>query len=235
MQVAAKNAVLDTIAANAADTHRLPDSGIPKESVPDGVEALKARAERDKAAVTAREAVAHSDVTRIEKASFLRAGETVSKIYSDGLLIESLGRNGAGWTGARKVSFEQLPESVQRSYGYDPQKAAEYLSEQPPRTKPKTQTPRVPRLAGSQIQSGGATLYIGEGSGHWIESVMDDGSVIKLEDDSLWQVSPFDVIDSALWLPISDITVIEGNDPGYPYKLVNTDDGEVVNARLVSQ
>jgi hypothetical protein len=111
-----------------------------------------------------------------------------------------------------------------------------------PQSKPKRQTPRPktqkargPRLAGSQVHSGGAGLYIGEGGGHWIESVMDDGSVIKLEDDSLWQVSPLDVIDSALWLPISDITVIEGDDPGYPHKLVNKDDGEVVNARLVSQ
>jgi len=43
------------------------------------------------------------------------------------------------------------------------------------------------------------------------------------------------VIESSLWLPISDITVIEGDDPAYPYKLVNTDDNEVVNAKLLSQ
>ena len=96
----------------------------------DNAKEALARAESEKAAVAAREALAHSDVTRIEGASILRAGETVSKIYPDGLLIESLGRNGAGWTGVRKVSFEQLPESVQRSYGYDPQQAAEYVTKQ---------------------------------------------------------------------------------------------------------
>jgi len=67
-------------------------------------------------------------------------------------------------------------------------------------------------------------------SGHWIDGVMDSGSLIKLEDHSLWQVSPLDRIDGSLWLPVSDITVIEGDDPLYPYKLINTDDGEVVNA-----
>jgi hypothetical protein len=65
---------------------------------------------------------------------------------------------------------------------------------------------------------------------HWIESVLDDGNLIKLEDGSLWRVSPLDVIDSALWLPTSDITIIDGDDPEYPHKLVNTDDNEVVNA-----
>lgn len=77
--------------------------------------------------------------------------------------------------------------------------------------------------------------YDGEGAGHWIESVMDDGSVIKLEDDSLWQISPDDVGDSALWLPTSDIAVIEGDDSEFPYKLINKDDSEVVNARLLDQ
>ena len=72
-------------------------------------------------------------------------------------------------------------------------------------------------------------------SGHWIEGVIDGGSFVKLEDGSLWQISPLDTITSALWLPISDIVVIEGNDLGYPYKLINTDDRESVNARRLSR
>ena len=79
------------------------------------------------------------------------------------------------------------------------------------------------------------SIYSGVNSSHTLDGVMDDGNLIKLDDDSLWQVSPYDVIDSALWLPPSDITVIEGNDPGYPYKLVNTDDSETVNARLIRE
>jgi hypothetical protein len=60
--------------------------------------------------------------------------------------------------------------------------------------------------------------------GHWIDAVLDDGRVIKLEDGSLWEVSVVDTITSSIWLPISDI-VICGN------KLINVDDNESVDAR----
>lgn len=63
-------------------------------------------------------------------------------------------------------------------------------------------------------------------SGHWIDSVMDDGGIIKLEDGSLWEVDSIDRIDSMLWLPISNIVVC-------PYKLINTDDDETVGARRI--
>jgi hypothetical protein len=70
-------------------------------------------------------------------------------------------------------------------------------------------------------------------SEHWIEAVMDDGNLIKLEDGSLWKVSPTDVAESALWLPVTSVTVIDSDDPNYPYKLVNTDDNEAVEAQLI--
>jgi hypothetical protein len=73
------------------------------------------------------------------------------------------------------------------------------------------------------------------GQGHWIDEVMADGEVIKLEDGSLWKVSPIDTVDSQVWLPVTSITVIEGDDPEFTYKLVNTDDNEIINARLISQ
>jgi hypothetical protein len=60
-------------------------------------------------------------------------------------------------------------------------------------------------------------------SGHWVESVMDDGRLVKLEDGSLWHVDAVDAIDSALWLPMTDIVVCDT-------KLINTDDNEVVSA-----
>ena len=75
--------------------------------------------------------------------------------------------------------------------------------------------------------------FIDVGGGHWIEKVLDDGSIIKLEDNSLWQVDPLDKIDSALWLPLDNITVIEGDDPTYPYKLVNTDDNHLVDVKPI--
>lgn len=58
-------------------------------------------------------------------------------------------------------------------------------------------------------------------TGHWIESVMSDGEIIKLEDGSLWQVDAGDTVDSMLWLPISDVTVCGD-------KMINTDDNENV-------
>lgn len=63
-------------------------------------------------------------------------------------------------------------------------------------------------------------------SGHWIDSVSDDGSIVKLEDGAIWEVDSYDAIDSALWLPTSDIVVCEG-------KLINTDDNETVEATQI--
>lgn len=60
-------------------------------------------------------------------------------------------------------------------------------------------------------------------SEHWVESVSDDGQIIKLEDGSIWNVDAVDAIDSALWLPTTDIIACNG-------KLINTDDNETVSA-----
>ena len=60
-------------------------------------------------------------------------------------------------------------------------------------------------------------------SGHWIDSVMGDGSVIKLEDGSLWQVDDADTADSSTWVEATDIVVCDG-------KLINTEDNESVEA-----
>jgi len=76
--------------------------------------------------------------------------------------------------------------------------------------------------------------YPGVGSGHWIQAVSAGGKIITLEDGSLWEVSPIDVIYSAIWLPISNIVVVEDSGP-HPYKLINTDDGESVNAKYLGQ
>jgi hypothetical protein len=62
--------------------------------------------------------------------------------------------------------------------------------------------------------------------GHWIESVIDDGRLIRLEDGSLWQVNPIDTITSSIWLPVSNIIICGG-------RLINEDDNEAVNARRI--
>jgi hypothetical protein len=60
--------------------------------------------------------------------------------------------------------------------------------------------------------------------GHWIDEVLADGQILKLEDGSLWKVDPIDTITSSLWLPVSDVIVCDD-------KIVNVDDGETVHAR----
>ena len=62
--------------------------------------------------------------------------------------------------------------------------------------------------------------------GHWIEVVLDNGHLIRLEDGSLWQVDSIDAVTSSIWLPVDDI-IICGN------CLINADDDEAVHARRI--
>jgi hypothetical protein len=61
-----------------------------------------------------------------QETPFLAPGERVTKVYPDGLLLEGT----TGGIRLRKVKFETLPAAIQRQYGYDPQKAAEFAAEQ---------------------------------------------------------------------------------------------------------
>lgn len=64
-------------------------------------------------------------------------------------------------------------------------------------------------------------------SGHWIESVGGDGKVIKLEDGSLWNVDDVDTVDTALWLPTTEI-VICGS------KMIDVDDNETAYVTAIA-
>lgn len=92
---------------------------------------------------------------------------------------------------------------------------------------PKKKT-MMPHTAGS---------YTGTGSGHWIQTNIDSGEFIVLEDSSLWKIAPLDKIDALLWLATSSITVVESADgsAGYDYLLINTDDGEKAHAKYMGQ
>lgn len=63
-------------------------------------------------------------------------------------------------------------------------------------------------------------------SGHWIADVMSDGEIIKLEDGSLWEVDGADTVDSALWLPTTEVVICDD-------KIINTDDNETVHATQI--
>lgn len=72
------------------------------------------------------------------------------------------------------------------------------------------------------------TVYAYCESGHWLQSKTSDGSVLILEDGSIWKVSSIDTIDSQLWLPIDNIIICEG-------KLINTDDNTSIEATRIKQ
>jgi len=100
---------------------------------------------------------------------------------------------------------ELTPEEAQRVY-----QAERQATQQAP-------------LATAKVRPRHRASSTGCETGHWIDRVMDGGKLIKLEDGSLWKVDSVDVIDSALWLPISDIVMCDD-------KLINTDDNEAVGA-----
>jgi len=56
---------------------------------------------------------------------------------------------------------------------------------------------------------------------HWIQSKSDDGSIIILEDGTVWQVDIIDRIDSMLWLPIEDVIICGST-------MINLSNGEKV-------
>jgi hypothetical protein len=63
-------------------------------------------------------------------------------------------------------------------------------------------------------------------TGHWVQSVSSSGSVIELEDGSVWLVNPINQIDTMLWLPTAEIAVCGGT-------LVNTEEHEKAGATRV--
>jgi len=93
---------------------------------------------------------------------------------------------------------------------------------QPPTVPVDARPRRIQDQRTGHLRSSGSSCE----DGHWIDSVMDDGSIVKLEDGSIWQVDDVDAVDSALWLPTTDIVVCDG-------KLINTEDHESVSAEQI--
>ncbi len=91
--------------------------------------------------------------------------------------------------------------------------------------KKATETRRQTITRG-ESRPGRRSGLMGCDDGHWVESVSSDGAIVKLEDGSVWEVDAVDAIDSALWLPVTDIIACDD-------KLINTDDNESVSARRI--
>jgi hypothetical protein len=89
----------------------------------------------------------------------------------------------------------------------------------------------------SVSSSGTSATYTGSSGGHWIRSTADDGAIIILEDGSTWGINSIDRIDTMLWLPVSDITILKASPAvgDYKYSLVNTDDKEKALAKYLGK
>ena len=77
-----------------------------------------------------------------------------------------------------------------------------------------------------------SNIYLGVGQEHWVQETIGSGAFIRLEDNSLWEISPIDRINTILWLPIDNVIVIESANSLYPYKLVGERD--TAEARLLT-
>ena len=60
---------------------------------------------------------------------------------------------------------------------------------------------------------------------HWLRDKSDDGSILILSDGSVWQVAPYDQVNTMLWLTTSTIIIPDSEDC-----LINVDDGEKAEA-----
>jgi len=77
-----------------------------------------------------------------------------------------------------------------------------------------------PRLSGPKVHSTSCE------AGHWVKSKTDDGEIVTLDDGSVWEVQAYDRPTSSLWLDLTEIVAC-------PDKLVDTDDGESVDATRI--
>ena len=89
-------------------------------------------------------------------------------------------------------------------------------------SSPQSNEPRYSNRAPSQPRvrspSGGACE-----AGYGIDTVSEDGHIVKLDDGSIWEVHPVDRVTASMWLPTDDIVACET-------KLINTDESESVGA-----
>jgi len=67
-----------------------------------------------------------------------------------------------------------------------------------------------------------------------IEEKTDDGTILILEDDSIWLVESPDRVDSGIWLATDDVIVSRSKSgvAGYDYQILNLDDKESVRAKF---
>ena len=97
---------------------------------------------------------------------------------------------------------------------------------------PQSQVAPAPSLPSTSISG---KVYLGYLDGHWVKDKLDNGKYILLEDSSLWEISTFDRFNSRFWFKFEDILIVENSSPLFPYKLINLDQGEVLEAKYLGK
>ena len=70
---------------------------------------------------------------------------------------------------------------------------------------------------------------------HWLRDKREEGTVLLLDDDSVWEIHPSDNSITARWLRGSTIYVEETQTKDYPYVLTNRTEGEAARASFLGQ
>jgi hypothetical protein len=78
-------------------------------------------------------------------------------------------------------------------------------------------------------------IYDNEGKEHYIEGNYNRGSMIVLDDGSMWDIDPVDTMIAALWDNSAVITVSSTTAGKYEYVLSNSEDGKDVRANFIGK
>jgi hypothetical protein len=70
---------------------------------------------------------------------------------------------------------------------------------------------------------------------HWLRDKLEEGRIVVLEDESIWEVHPSDRERTKRWLRISTITVKHTEKEGYPYLLSNSTEEEDARANYLGE
>jgi hypothetical protein len=70
---------------------------------------------------------------------------------------------------------------------------------------------------------------------HWLRDKREEGRIVVLEDDSMWEVHPSDRLITQRWLRMSTINVEHTQKEGHPYLLKNSTEDESARANCLGQ
>lgn len=68
---------------------------------------------------------------------------------------------------------------------------------------------------------------------HWLHDKLEEGRILILEDESIWEVHRSDREITKRWLRISTITVKDSEKGSHPYLLSNSTEGEGARANYL--